>query len=176
MSNWQYAPMLPTRQFRSQNSLPRDLSLYTDDQGEYRVAVVPSAEAFTLRGNLTDQPSETSLIEVAGAPEGRKTVITLSNDKGEKVVMTLDPSKKTFSMNRNHSGNVSFSKDFPAVTTAPLFVHRPSYTVRLFIDRCSIEAFDGEGAWAMTNLVFPSEPYNRVEVNGGTATIYELNR
>jgi hypothetical protein len=42
------------------------------------------------------------------------------------------------------------------------------------LDRCSIEAFDSEGKMAMTNLVFPSEPYNMIKVKGGKATIYEI--
>jgi levanase/fructan beta-fructosidase len=46
----------------------------------------------------------------------------------------------------------------------------------LFIDRCSIEAFDAEGKMAMTNLVFPSEPYNNIKVKGGKATIYEIKK
>ena len=46
--------------------------------------------------------------------------------------------------------------------------------LRLFIDRCSIEAFDAEGKMAMTNLVFPSEPYNMIKVKGGKTTIYEV--
>ena len=27
---------------------------------------------------------------------------------------------------------------------------------------------------AMTNLVFPSEPYNNIKVKGGKATVYEI--
>ena len=37
----------------------------------------------------------------------------------------------------------------------------------LFIDACSIEAFDSEGRMAMSNLVFPTEPYNSIKVKGG---------
>jgi levanase/fructan beta-fructosidase len=47
--------------------------------------------------------------------------------------------------------------------------------LRIFIDRSSIEAFEGEGRMVMTNLVFPSEPYNMIKVKGGKATIYEIN-
>jgi levanase/fructan beta-fructosidase len=46
--------------------------------------------------------------------------------------------------------------------------------LRIFVDRCSIEAFDVEGKMAMTNLVFPSEPYNNIKVKGGKVTIYEI--
>ena len=34
--------------------------------------------------------------------------------------------------------------------------------------------FDAEGKMAMTNLVFPNEPYQNLKVTGGKATIYEI--
>jgi len=172
MSNWQYANELPTAPFRSQNTIARDLSLYTDDQGEYRVAVTPSSESNALRGEMVEQPTAACVIDVEVPVGSKNAVITLSNSKGEKVVMSYNFHKKTFSMDRRHSGDCSFSKDFACVTSTPLFVTRDTYHLTLFIDRCSIEAFDGEGAWAMTNLVFPSEPYNHLDVIGGKATIY----
>ena len=33
---------------------------------------------------------------------------------------------------------------------------------------------DANGYWAMTNLVFPSGPYNHLDVQGGKATIYDI--
>ncbi|MDE6609806.1 MAG: GH32 C-terminal domain-containing protein, partial [Muribaculaceae bacterium] len=49
--------------------------------------------------------------------------------------------------------------------------------LRLYIDRCSIEAFDGEGRFAMTNLVFPTSPYTKLTVaaEGGKAKITNLD-
>ena len=35
-------------------------------------------------------------------------------------------------------------------------------------------AFDADGKMVMTNLVFPTEPYNNIKVKGGKATIYEV--
>lgn len=176
MSNWEYANELPTRQFRSQNTIARDLSLYTDDKGEYRVAVVPSPENNALRGAEVAQPTAACVIDVDFEPSELTHILSirLSNDQGEKVLMLYDMQHKTFSMDRRHAGDHSFSKHFAAVTTTPLFrVPTQRHQLHIFVDRCSIEAFDGEGAWAMTNLVFPSEPYNHIEVQGGKATIYE---
>lgn len=173
MSNWQYANQLPTVAFRSQNTVARDLSLYIDDEGEYRVAVKPSPESLALRGEEINRLSDACIVELA--LDGKQdALITLSNDKGEKVVMNLDVHRNTFSMDRTASGDCSFSHDFAANTVAPLFVKRDTYHVTLFIDHCSIEAFDSEGAWAMTNLVFPSEPYKHIEVQGGEAEIYNV--
>ena len=175
MSNWQYANVVPTQAFRSQNTIARDLSLYTDDQGELRVAVVPSPENEALIGKKIVRPTDACIIDLELSGE-ETSVVTLSNAKGEKVVMTLDVHARTFSMDRTAAGDCSFSQDFAAVTTTPLFIKRDRYTVRLYVDHCSIEAFDADGAWAMTNLVFPSEPYNKLEIHGGKATIYDINR
>ena len=62
-------------------------------------------------------------------------------------------------MDRTKSGLTDFSGDFPVVTYAPI-VPQERYTLRLFVDKSSIECFDGDGKLAMTNLVFPREPYN----------------
>lgn len=173
MSNWQYATILPTVAFRSQNTIARDLSLYMDDAGEYRVAVVPSPENGALKSKQVKQPTDACIIELELSGE-ENSVTTLMNAKGEKVVMTLDVQARTFSMDRTASGDCSISPDFATVTTTPLFVQRDQYKVRLYIDHCSIEAFEADGAWAMTNLVFPSEPYNHLYVVGGKATIFDI--
>ena len=115
--------------------------------------------------------SSDDTLDMSGTETG---VITLSNDCGESVVMTLNVYKHTFTMDRTESGDCSFSADFTGATTTPLFVKQDSYHVILFLDHCSIEAFDANGYWAMTNLVFPSEPYNRLAVNGGKAKVYPL--
>jgi len=168
MSNWQYANQVPTMQFRSANGLPRDLGLKTVN-GETYLTSSPSKELLALRGKKTKQPTEACeiVVDVKGSAD-----ITLSNTKGEQVTMRYDAQKQTFSMDRNKSGDVSFSEAFPCVTTAPTY--GTIRQLRLFIDRCSIEAFDSEGKMVMTNLVFPSEPYNMVKVKGGKATIFQI--
>ena len=169
MSNWQYANQVPTMQFRSANSIPRDLGLF-DYQGETYVSVVPSKEILAMRGAKVKNPTEACeiVVDLKG-----KTEIVLSNTKGEQVTMTYDASKQTFAMDRTKSGNVGFSEDFPCVTEAPTYGKVKQ--LRIFIDRCSIEAFDADGKMAMTNLVFPTAPYTNLKVKGGKATIYQIN-
>lgn len=171
MSNWQYAERVPTVAFRSQNTIARDLSLYKDDAGATRIRVVPSPESMAIKGKKTKQLGDAAIVELEINGDA---VITLSNDQGEKVTMTLDVAAQTFSMDRTASGDCSFSPDFAAVTVTPLFVKQDSYKVILFIDHCSIEAFDANGYWAMTNLVFPTKPYNHIDVQGGKSTNYDI--
>ena len=168
MSNWQYANQVPTRQFRSANSIARDLGLFKDGEETY-VSVMPSKETLAMRGKKIKNPTDACeiVVDVKGSME-----LTLSNTKGEQVVMKYDAQKQTFAMNRKQSGDISFSEAFPIETTAP--THGALKQLRLFIDHSSIEAFAGDGKMAMTNLVFPSEPYNTLKVKGGKATIYEI--
>lgn len=168
MSNWQYANQVPTKQFRSANSIPRDLGLFHHGEETY-VSVTPSKEMLAVRGAKIKNPTEACEIII---DTKNQTEIVLSNTKGEQVTMRYDGQQQTFTMERVKSGDESFSEAFPAVTVAPTF--GTIKQLRIFIDRCSIEVFDAEGKMAMTNLVFPSEPYNNLKVKGGKATIYQV--
>lgn len=170
MSNWQYANQVPTQQFRSANGLPRDLDIKTIG-GETILTCIPSKEVMALRGKKVKQPTEACEIVI---DMKSSTDIVLSNAKGEQVTMHYDAQKQEFKMDRTKSGDVSFSEAFPCETAAPTFGSIKQ--LRLFIDRCSIEAFDAEGKMVMTNLVFPSEPYNTIKVKGGKTTIYQLDK
>ena len=167
MSNWQYANQVPTKQFRSANSVPRDLDLF-EYKGETYCGVTPSRELNTIRGKATNKLSSTCeiVVDLKGSTE-----IVLSNSLGEQVVMKYDEAKETFSMDRTRS-YASFSEAFPVNTVAPTYGHIKQ--LRIFVDNCSIEAFDADGKMAMTNLVFPNEPYNSMKVKGGKATIYQI--
>ena len=168
MSNWQYANEVPTRQYRSANSLPRELALF-EHNGQTYCRVTPVQELDQLRGKRVKRLPEAAEI-VVNLQE--KTEIILSNAVGEQVTMIYDAQQGTFSMDRTR-GYANFSANFPCVTVAPTY--GSIRQLRIFTDRCSIEAFDSEGKMAMTNLVFPSQPYNKLTVKGGKAIIYEIN-
>ena len=76
-----------------------------------------------------------------------------------------DPKAHTFSFDRTKSGVVDFSENFPAVTVAPTFEQNGKVALRIFIDKSSIEVFGNDGKFAMTNLVFPNEPYSRLSIS-----------
>lgn len=199
MSNWEYANEVPSSPFRNANSVPRDLYLYRE-KGETYLASVPSEELKTLRGEAVEKgkyevngtcDAGTLLPANNGAYEMELTVknksakefgFRLSNSKGETLSFSYHPDEGRFSMDRTKSGLTGFSKNFPAVTTAPIGKQK-LYKLRLFVDKASAEAFDGDGKFAMTNLIFPREPYNRVvfySKDGSCAvtslTVYPLNK
>ena len=200
MSNWQYCNIVPTKQFRSANALPRELSLYTQD-GEIYLSAAPVPEIKTLRKEKKEIPAftvandyhiDSLLANNDGAYElaleitvGEAEIMGLSlfNDKGEKVDIYFNLPEKRLVMDRTKSGIVDFGKksvpheievhdrrkttsinyidDFALATWAPIKKEN-KYTLDVFVDKCSVEIFLNGGKVAMTNLIFPSEPYNRM--------------
>ena len=179
MSNWQYQTVLPTMQYRGANTIARDLSLYRNADGELVMRCAPSPEIEAARVETHEIPSfrvkdsyevPSLLDDNDGAYEiemqlknsgSSRIILTLSNDKGEKVHMHYDIARKQFVMERSESGRTDFSRDFPALTVAPVD-DTDTINLRLFVDRSSIEAFGDGGKFVMTNRVFPSAPYNRL--------------
>ena len=179
MSNWQYQTVLPTMQYRGANTIARDLSLYRNADGELVMRCAPSPEIEAARVETHEIPSfrvkdsyevPSLLDDNEGAYEiemqlknsgSSRIILTLSNDKGEKVHMHYDIARKQFVMERSESGLTDFSTDFPAMTVAPVD-DTDTINLRLFVDRSSIEAFGDNGKFVMTNRVFPSAPYNRL--------------
>ena len=193
MSNWQYANNVPTRQYRSANTIARDLTLYKAG-GEFYLKSTPSREMKQARGEKVSVPSfkvtdsykiESLLKDNNGAYEiemeiqvadASKISLNLQNEKGEQVSMYYDLLRKQFVMDRSKSGKVDFSNDFPAVTAAPVHAGK-TLRLRLFVDRSSIEAFGEDGKFVMTNLVFPSSPYNQMSfgTEGSVNTVSSFN-
>ena len=194
MSNWQYATEVPTLQYRSANTLPREMGLF-EEKGQYYVSSTPSPELTALRGDLTHQAKRVSvsnkphnitlprendgICEILMEVDARgadSLVMTFSNKAKEEVKLIYHVYKSELSFDRTRSGLVDFSQDFPAVTVAPTFSSKGKVKLRLFIDRSSMELFEQDGRFAMTNLVFPTSPYTTLSLEsaGGKAKVTNL--
>lgn len=195
MSNWQYAADVPTMQFRSANTSPREMGLFRAPDGEVYASSAPSPELEALRGTLAVKmkkasvgkkarslalPSENGgiceiLMDIE-ASKAKTVNIVLSNSQGEKVVMQYDPAAATLSFDRTQSGITDFSEGFPAVTVTPTHEASGRIALRIFVDRSSMEVFGNCGEFVMTNLVFPRTPYTALSVlaEGGNAKIENL--
>ncbi len=120
----------------------------------------------------------------------------LMNEKGEKSKIYLDMKEGRLVMDRTESGivdlkrngkfdvhaketgnyrktlSVNYQNDFALGTWAPLSLcEDKTYHLDIFVDKCSIEIFVDGGRIAMTNLVFPTKPYDtlRFYTEGGEA-------
>ena len=195
MSNWQYAAEAPTLQYRSANTLPREMGLFSGADGQLYLSSAPSPELLAMRAKPVTSASHMSVgnkprtFALPAANDGiceitleidpaksSEVALTIGNKANESVTVTYDAAARTISFDRRNSGLTDFSKDFPAVTTAPLFTADRTVSLRIYVDRSSIELFADEGRSVITNTVFPTSPYTTLSLSssGGKAEIRNL--
>jgi fructan beta-fructosidase len=181
MSNWQYADKVPATDFRGSDGIPRELGLSTATDGNVYLKTSPVKEVELLQSTSNDysfsvdKTASDDVVEPIPVGNGAYEVnlsirplqadtiaFYLCNDENEKVTMHYDFRTKKFFMDRRNSGKTEFNKDFPAITDAPLRSVDETITLRLIVDKTSVEAFGDNGYFSMTNLVYPSQPYNRI--------------
>lgn len=189
MSNWDYANVVPTNQFRNAMSVTRDLTLF-EKEGAIYLKSTPSPELLALRSEsrqldsfdvdmdynidtLLDDNQGSFEIEVEFENNDAEIIgFRLFNELGEEINCFYSLIDNEFSMSRSKSGKIDFSDKFASVTTTPL-VNKDSLSLRIIVDKASIELFGNEGEFAMTNTVFPNKPYNRINfyTKGGTYSV-----
>lgn len=195
MSNWQYAAEVPTMQFRSANTLPREAGLFKGADGQIYLSSTPSPELTALRDKTVVNVNKKSIgrkasrfalpamnggvCEILLELDSRKAHVVnidIANKNGECVALKYNATDHTLTFDRRKSGIVDFSQDFPAVTVAPTFDTDNKIALGIFIDRSSMEVFANDGKSVMTNLVFPTAPYSTLSVSseGGNAKIENL--
>lgn len=141
--------------------------------GKKRISAGKNAKTFQL-------PAENSgICEIMldiDAGKAADVNLALSNNQGDKVIMKYNPAARTLSFDRTESGIVDFSESFPTVTVTPTFEDKGRISLRIFVDRSSIEVFEKSGRFVMTNLVFPNAPYTTLSVSssGASAKIENL--
>lgn len=184
MSNWEYGTHVPTMQYRSAMTVPRTLSLFPQG-GDYYVSNSPVEELSKIRQHKKDfdwitvshtrtkeLPNNRGAYELILTIKPNKTKdisFSLNNKDGEKVVFTYQFEKGKFSIDRRFSGIVDFSEKFATVTSIAIS-EETTYTLHIYIDKASIETFDGEGKWSMTNLVFPKSPYTHLSFDAADSS------
>jgi len=175
MSNWNYANEVPTKKWRSAMTIPRELSLKKVN-GELLVASTPVKELESIvasvppvslsTGKAYSLPAESRLS--IGAAKIENFTITLSNTKGEKVLIGYDKAANQYYIDRTQSGKIDFQKDFKGRFVAPRKTTLAVADVTLVIDAASVELFADNGLTTMTGIFFPNETFNKITISGST--------
>ncbi len=202
MSNWSYAQNVPTKEWRSAMTLPRELVLENTEQG-LRVFSKPVNELKRLRETqanfvfseneiieekeLSSLLGKTGLWEIELEFEIPKTMVDVEcgieiyNDQGEKVTIGFQAKSNQFFIDRKKSRNeFDFSNVFASKDFAPRFEKGNKVKMHLFIDVASVEFFGDDGRTAMTSNFFPTKEFTKVKwysngkVNLSQGNIYEL--
>lgn len=166
MSNWQYANVVPTVEWRSAMTLPRELTLHFKD-GKYRIFSKPVEETNSILNSSAESPNELSPSLINVDVDGDFS-IRLFNNKSEEI--EIKKSGNDFSVDRTKSGLTNFSSVFGAVhqmDTRGVEIRN----LKLYLDASSIEIFINDGELVMTELVFPSEPYHELQSDGDITSL-----
>jgi fructan beta-fructosidase len=170
-NSWEYAAVTPSKGFRGQMSVPRELSLYKNEKGEYRLRSFPVKEVSNYRGNLLATQNSVAvtgsklLSSVGGKALDIEFVIKRSSAEqagikllkhGEyQTLVYYNKIDNTLKIDRTKSGNVSFSPKFPSIESVPLPDDGSDIAVRILVDNNSVEVFANGGKQVLTDLVFP---------------------
>jgi len=89
--------------------------------------------------------------------------ISFSNENGEVLNLGYIPGEKIFFVDRTDAGRTDFSDNFAGIHTAP-FDAGEGMKIQLFMDASSLEVFVDNGKLVMTDIVFPTKPYNSLKI------------
>ena len=179
MSNWDdYATKVPTQNWRSATTVPRELSLQATEEG-FRLFQKPVVELEKLRGNKTTLAAqkfdnllpisnnsvlkEVTMVFDLSKSSAKEMGFNISNAKNEFVRVGYDTVKKEFYVDRRKSGKTAFSERFAQKHTAP-YVAGKILTIRALIDKLSVEVFVDNGRIVFTDLFFPNEDFTRLDL------------
>lgn len=188
MSNWMYANQVPTEGWRNGMTLPRELGLKRVS-GELYITSAPVKELNKLApaSSVSANVTVTKNIELARGQSGAKLPcrinlstdaaksfsVVLSNGRGEQLVMGYDRAANEYFIDRTNAGKKEFNKDFAGRHVAPRLSTSPQLNLSLLIDISSVEAFADDGLSVMTELFFPAEPYNKIQVRSADGIVYK---
>ena len=179
MSNWDYARDTPTESWRSAMTLPRKLSLEKDEAGYWLknlpLASVENLIAKTDMNPETIQPKDSLTLTGKDFNQGlvrfqtatQNFRLEFSNGKKNFLILEMDGSTGTFTLDRRASGKIGFHPEFGNKEhTMPIRITKGQvYDVSLYLDKSSIEVFIDGGKYVMTQQIFPDVDYDQLEVH-----------
>ena len=178
-SNWQYANTEPTELWRGAQSIPRTLTLRSYPDG-LRLVQTPVRELHRLRHERF-QVSNASVAEVNRKIQATGTKggvyefeaelqpepageigFLLRKGRDADTVLGFDAARGEVFVDRTHSGEVAFSKDFPGRHAAKL-EKNTRIKLRVFVDRSSVEVFANDGERVLSERIYPPTGSDGIE-------------
>lgn len=177
MSNWQYAQQVPTKNWRSAMTLPRELTLHKIGN-QYKLYTMPVKELEQLYqtnlpvysghvpsdGLLYQQQTLSRILVSAEESPASEVKIQFSNALGEELVAGFDPHKKTFYIDRSNAGESNFFPGFASRHESDPVTSDGPFVWEILLDQSSVEIFGMKGECAMTDIFFPTKPFSAASI------------
>jgi fructan beta-fructosidase len=165
MSNWMYAQQVPTINWRSAMTTPRTLSIAEENGESYLRSmpiIIPEINPLYIK-DITAIKSPFA-INMSEQPISSFTII-LSNKLGEHVDFGYDSLNNEYFIDRTAAGIHSFNNEFATKHIAPrISQSKLQNRFKVIVDKTSIELFGDFGLTVMTDIFFPTTPYDKISV------------
>lgn len=176
MSNWDYPFSFPTAPWKGQMSVPRELKLKPNDNGDIRLVQQPIEELEILRGdglswsNEVITPESGNLLSgVTGTAYEIVAELELPDEQaaaefgfgvrelgGEQTVIGYQTGSNNLFVDRTAAGRNDFTQLFRPVQGANLTLDADRrIQLRIFVDESSVEVFGQDGSAVISSLIFP---------------------
>ncbi len=171
ISNWLYANDEPTPGWRGAQSVPRVLGLRRLPAG-LRLTQEPVRELESLRtgadpmlitGAARLPPTSDIRFEVHRGGSGQAG-LRLSNGHGEEVVVGIDPAVPEVFVDRREARAARAPAGYPGRHAGPVRWRDGRVSVRIIFDRSVVEVFANDGETVVTDRVYPTRPFDHVEL------------
>jgi fructan beta-fructosidase len=190
MSNWQYAQVVPTKNWRSAMTIPRELYLKEVNKKIFlaskpvkefdRMFVKPvtvsnlsikNSYNLSSKLNATGSRFQLSLNDIAA----NDFSIVLSNKKGDELVIGYNKAANQYFIDRSKSGIIAFETGFAKRHTAPRLSLSKTINLTIIADVASVELFADDGLTVMTDIFFPNQVYTTATIRSSKGvTVKEL--
>jgi fructan beta-fructosidase len=116
--------------------------------------------------NTLPLPPTADITFVATAADQGEIGLRLSNEIGEELLVAVSADRRELSVDRTRSRNAPSPAGYAERHAGPL---RPlaQVPVRVIFDRSVVEVFANEGETVITDRVYPTQPFTRIEWIGG---------
>ena len=170
MSNWAYADVEPTSPWRGVQSLPRELSLRRTPEG-IRLVQTPLRELATLRatreaqliGARTALPGSAEIELEIETGDWSEAGFRLSNSAGEEVGVGVSARPLEVFVDRQRSRITPFHDEYPGRHAGPVRQTNGKISLRVVFDRTTLEVFANSGEIVLSDRVYPTRPFDRIE-------------
>ncbi len=175
-SDGRYGGDIPTKGFRGLYTVPRTLQLRKEGSHYYLLQLpvkqleqyaqpLNTPASFTLQEeertlNLQASSAEISF-DLAVSP-GAEAGISVLKSGEEQTKISFHPDTRRLIIDRTLSGRTDFSPHFSGTDSVMLRQAATTLHVKILVDQCLVEVFADNGAYTLTNLVFPLQQQGNI--------------
>lgn len=195
MSNWQYATVLPTSVWRSNMTLPRTLGLTEiDNNVVLKQNIVSEFNNYRDTGssrswyNKTIYPGQNLLSSLSGksyeivvefqdsTSSASEYGIKVRTGNGQFTTVGYNRSVPELFVDRRFSGNTGFHSAFSNAIGQHMVARNGKVTMRIIVDRGSVEVIGNDGLASITELIFPDSGSTGIDLYtiGGNVKVNSL--